>query len=151
MDFSFRSFVEDTQSVYDAAKDELNTGNEVPVQVFGWIGPFTSDNLYRFGQSFIVTKNDENEDVIWVKPASGKDHYDSKEKSPAIQLNVMKCAQKHPDTGEWMRVECPVLRDTKAFPIKRKVWNNLVNQPFQNMQQGGMGGMMGGGGLPGMM
>lgn len=149
---SFKKFLtEDEVSIFAASDQELNTQGQIPVQVFGWVGPF-SDGVYRFGQAFEVIKRDDNDsddDTIWIKPVTGKERGDREENNPGpAKLNVMKCARKHPSTGQMMQVECPILKDTKSFPIKKEKWTQLVNKPFQQMQTGGMGAA---GGLPGMM
>lgn len=151
---SFRQFLleveqdDDPPDMYQAASDELNTGGEVGVQVFDWV-PF-EDGVFRFGQTFqTIKKEDEDEDVVWVKPLTGKEHGDEDGSVPStFKLNVMKCARQDPNTGKMVQIQCPALPDTKEFPIPKKQWRKMVNKPFQNA--GAAAGVAAPGELPGM-
>lgn len=154
---SFRQFLmeitkdEEPPDLYQAASDELNTGGQIGMQVFDWV-PF-DDGLLRFGQTFQVVNNkdeDEDDDVIWIKPVAGKQRGDDEDKEPSsFELNVMKCARKDPNTGEIVQVKCPPLEDTKAFPIKKSKWRQMINKPFQQAGAGGTN-IAAPGELPGM-
>lgn len=148
MTLSFRRFIE--EDLYSAASKELNTQGEVGVQVFNWV--LCPDGIYRFGQSFEVVKKDDNDDEsspVWVKPIVGKVGKDD-EKAPYLKLNVIKCARKD-EKGNFIQIDskkCPPMKPDE-FPIDRKIWTKLVNEPFA--QAGAGSGGAAPGQLPGMM
>lgn len=156
---SFRQFLievekdDEPDDLYSAADDELNTDGETGTQVFDWI-PFDDPFPHlRFGQAFIKTSSkddDEDSDVVWVKPITSKTRGDEKEDDDPgnLKLNVLKCAKKDRTTGKMVQIKCPALDDTTEFPIKKKQWRGEVNAAFKQ-PAGGMGGGMGMGGLPG--